>query len=222
MVFVLKRDAMDKKWKSTMSTHLSALHHLLRPSPLLELLAPLRPNCPYKVCCFPYACSLNTPTRPVSHIFKKGRVKKKTFQNSTVDFSFFPLSIFSRSPNYPSSPHFFRFHHVANACELRNTAASRSRFDDLSFLSDSSHKSGHIQSWSFCLVHVFCFCVLWVSGILSEKFESFKPGQRKSLCFRLLLGCCLIPFFVNSFKDAYHTCPRCRRVLHIHRKTCCK
>ncbi|XP_067441268.1 lipopolysaccharide-induced tumor necrosis factor-alpha factor homolog [Thunnus thynnus] len=37
----------------------------------------------------------------------------------------------------------------------------------------------------------------------------------------LVLGCCLIPFFVNSFKDAYHTCPRCRRVLHVHRKTCC-
>ncbi|XP_041790315.1 lipopolysaccharide-induced tumor necrosis factor-alpha factor homolog [Chelmon rostratus] len=38
----------------------------------------------------------------------------------------------------------------------------------------------------------------------------------------LLLGCCLIPLFVNHFKDAYHTCPRCRRVLHIHRKTCCE
>ncbi|XP_070827958.1 lipopolysaccharide-induced tumor necrosis factor-alpha factor homolog [Chaetodon trifascialis] len=37
----------------------------------------------------------------------------------------------------------------------------------------------------------------------------------------LLLGCCLIPLFVNHFKDAYHTCPRCQRVLHIHRKTCC-
>ncbi|XP_019117383.1 lipopolysaccharide-induced tumor necrosis factor-alpha factor homolog [Larimichthys crocea] len=38
----------------------------------------------------------------------------------------------------------------------------------------------------------------------------------------LLLGCCLIPLFVKYFKDAYHTCPRCRRVLHIHRKTCCE
>uniref|UniRef100_A0A667WEE9 LITAF domain-containing protein n=1 Tax=Myripristis murdjan TaxID=586833 RepID=A0A667WEE9_9TELE len=37
----------------------------------------------------------------------------------------------------------------------------------------------------------------------------------------LVLGCCLIPFFVRYFKDAYHTCPRCRQVLHIHRKTCC-
>ncbi|XP_071765440.1 lipopolysaccharide-induced tumor necrosis factor-alpha factor homolog [Centroberyx gerrardi] len=37
----------------------------------------------------------------------------------------------------------------------------------------------------------------------------------------LVFGCCLIPFFVSHFKDAYHTCPRCRRVLHIHRKTCC-
>lgn len=122
------------------------------------------------------------------------------------------------------SPHFFRFHHVAKACELRNTAASRSRFDDLSLLSDASHKSGHIQSWSFCLVHVFCLCLLWVSGILSEKFESLSVlnQDKDCLCFRLLLGCCLIPFFVNFFKDAYHTCPRCCRVLHIHRKTCCK
>ncbi|XP_059190112.1 lipopolysaccharide-induced tumor necrosis factor-alpha factor homolog [Centropristis striata] len=38
----------------------------------------------------------------------------------------------------------------------------------------------------------------------------------------LLLGCCLIPFFVNHFKDAYHTCPRCHRVLHVHRRTCCE
>ncbi|XP_041641709.1 cell death-inducing p53-target protein 1-like isoform X2 [Cheilinus undulatus] len=38
----------------------------------------------------------------------------------------------------------------------------------------------------------------------------------------LLLGCCLIPFFFNHFKDVYHTCPRCRRVLHIHRRTCCE
>ncbi|XP_008296259.1 cell death-inducing p53-target protein 1-like [Stegastes partitus] len=38
----------------------------------------------------------------------------------------------------------------------------------------------------------------------------------------LLLGCCLIPFFVNHFKDAYHTCPRCERVLHVERKTCCQ
>ncbi|KAM3622814.1 uncharacterized protein V6R79_003465 [Siganus canaliculatus] len=41
------------------------------------------------------------------------------------------------------------------------------------------------------------------------------------LLFGLLLGCCLIPFFVDYFKDAYHSCPRCRRVLHVHRKTCC-
>ncbi|XP_035031341.1 lipopolysaccharide-induced tumor necrosis factor-alpha factor homolog [Hippoglossus stenolepis] len=39
--------------------------------------------------------------------------------------------------------------------------------------------------------------------------------------FGLVLGCCLIPFFVKHFKDAYHICPRCRRVLHVHRKTCC-
>ncbi|XP_054461151.1 lipopolysaccharide-induced tumor necrosis factor-alpha factor homolog [Anoplopoma fimbria] len=38
----------------------------------------------------------------------------------------------------------------------------------------------------------------------------------------LVFGCCLIPFFVNYFKDAYHTCPRCQRVLHVHRRTCCE
>ncbi|XP_070768937.1 cell death-inducing p53-target protein 1-like [Enoplosus armatus] len=51
------------------------------------------------------------------------------------------------------------------------------------------------HAWLMCLVFVFC---------------------------GLVLGCCLIPLFVNYFKDAYHTCPRCRRVLHIHRKTCCE
>nr|XP_019958201.1 PREDICTED: lipopolysaccharide-induced tumor necrosis factor-alpha factor homolog [Paralichthys olivaceus] len=37
----------------------------------------------------------------------------------------------------------------------------------------------------------------------------------------LVFGCCLIPFFVKHFKDAYHTCPHCRRVLYVQRKTCC-
>lgn len=120
-------------------------------------------------------------------------------------------------------PNFFRLHHPANVCELWSEAASVSSSDDLSFLSGSSHKSGHIQSRTFRLAHVFCLCVLWVSGVSSESFFSFKPGQRRSLLFhRLLLGCCLIPFLLNFFKDAYHTCPRCQRVLHIHRKTCCE
>ncbi|XP_030599502.1 cell death-inducing p53-target protein 1-like [Archocentrus centrarchus] len=38
----------------------------------------------------------------------------------------------------------------------------------------------------------------------------------------LVLGCCLIPLFANHFKDAYHTCPRCRLVLHVHKKQCCE
>ncbi|XP_061079192.1 lipopolysaccharide-induced tumor necrosis factor-alpha factor homolog-like [Conger conger] len=37
----------------------------------------------------------------------------------------------------------------------------------------------------------------------------------------LILGCCLIPFFVKFFKDVYHTCPRCNRVLHVEKKKCC-
>ncbi|XP_007245617.2 lipopolysaccharide-induced tumor necrosis factor-alpha factor homolog-like [Astyanax mexicanus] len=37
----------------------------------------------------------------------------------------------------------------------------------------------------------------------------------------LVIGCCLIPFFVKYFKDAYHTCPRCNRILHVEKKRCC-
>ncbi|XP_036387168.1 lipopolysaccharide-induced tumor necrosis factor-alpha factor homolog [Megalops cyprinoides] len=36
----------------------------------------------------------------------------------------------------------------------------------------------------------------------------------------LVVGCCLIPFFVKHFKDVYHSCPRCNRILDI-KKTCC-
>ncbi|MEQ2302327.1 hypothetical protein AMECASPLE_005706 [Ameca splendens] len=42
------------------------------------------------------------------------------------------------------------------------------------------------------------------------------------ICCGLFLCCCLIPFFMDSFKDAYHTCPRCNKVLHIEKKECCK
>ncbi|XP_030646860.1 lITAF domain-containing protein [Chanos chanos] len=37
----------------------------------------------------------------------------------------------------------------------------------------------------------------------------------------LVIGCCLIPFFVKFFKDVYHTCPRCNQVLHVEKKSCC-
>ncbi|XP_040047820.2 lITAF domain-containing protein [Gasterosteus aculeatus] len=42
------------------------------------------------------------------------------------------------------------------------------------------------------------------------------------ICLGLVLCCCLIPFFVNRFKNAYHTCPRCNRVLHVEKRKCCK
>uniref|UniRef100_A0A8C7YIR4 LITAF domain-containing protein n=1 Tax=Oryzias sinensis TaxID=183150 RepID=A0A8C7YIR4_9TELE len=52
---------------------------------------------------------------------------------------------------------------------------------------------------------------------------SFKVGTYAwFMCLVLMLGCCLIPFFVNHFKDAYHTCPHCQRVLHVHRRACFK
>ncbi|XP_031719110.1 cell death-inducing p53-target protein 1-like [Anarrhichthys ocellatus] len=50
-------------------------------------------------------------------------------------------------------------------------------------------------AWLMCLVFVFC---------------------------GLVFGCCLIPFFVNYFKDTSHTCPRCKLFLHMHRRTCCE
>ncbi|TNN27245.1 Cell death-inducing p53-target protein 1 [Liparis tanakae] len=42
------------------------------------------------------------------------------------------------------------------------------------------------------------------------------------ICCGCILCCCLIPFFVNKFKDAHHTCPRCNRVLYVDKKKCCK
>ncbi|XP_028314550.1 cell death-inducing p53-target protein 1 homolog [Gouania willdenowi] len=57
---------------------------------------------------------------------------------------------------------------------------------------------------------------------------NFRAGRYAWLvCFvfvlcGLFLGCCLIPFFLNYFKDVYHTCPHCRRVLHVQKKTFCE
>ncbi|XP_030262859.1 uncharacterized protein LOC115575136 [Sparus aurata] len=42
------------------------------------------------------------------------------------------------------------------------------------------------------------------------------------ICCGLACGCFLIPLFVKHFKDAYHTCPRCNRILHVEKKKCCK
>uniref|UniRef100_A0AAZ3PW25 Si:ch211-157c3.4 n=1 Tax=Oncorhynchus tshawytscha TaxID=74940 RepID=A0AAZ3PW25_ONCTS len=37
----------------------------------------------------------------------------------------------------------------------------------------------------------------------------------------LVVGCCLIPFFMKHFKDAYHSCPRCNRIIHVDKPRCC-
>ncbi|KAI5623085.1 lipopolysaccharide-induced tumor necrosis factor-alpha factor-like, partial [Silurus asotus] len=37
----------------------------------------------------------------------------------------------------------------------------------------------------------------------------------------LVIGCCLLPFFLKFFKDVYHSCPKCHRVLHVEKKRCC-
>ncbi|XP_028311392.1 lITAF domain-containing protein [Gouania willdenowi] len=42
------------------------------------------------------------------------------------------------------------------------------------------------------------------------------------ICCGLFLCCCLIPFFMDRFKDAHHTCPICHRVLHVEKRKCCK
>ncbi|KAI1896091.1 hypothetical protein AGOR_G00091230 [Albula goreensis] len=41
------------------------------------------------------------------------------------------------------------------------------------------------------------------------------------ILFGLVICCCIIPFLAKHFKDAYHTCPLCNRVLHIEKKSCC-
>ncbi|XP_068606276.1 lipopolysaccharide-induced tumor necrosis factor-alpha factor homolog [Brachionichthys hirsutus] len=57
---------------------------------------------------------------------------------------------------------------------------------------------------------------------------SYKPGTYAWLmcllfiCCGLILCCCLIPFFMKRFKDVYHTCPRCNRVLHVEKRKCCQ
>ncbi|XP_053508095.1 lipopolysaccharide-induced tumor necrosis factor-alpha factor homolog-like [Ictalurus furcatus] len=36
-----------------------------------------------------------------------------------------------------------------------------------------------------------------------------------------VIGCCLLPFCLKFFKDVYHSCPKCHRVLHVEKKKCC-
>uniref|UniRef100_A0A672IHU5 LITAF domain-containing protein n=1 Tax=Salarias fasciatus TaxID=181472 RepID=A0A672IHU5_SALFA len=63
-------------------------------------------------------------------------------------------------------------------------------------------------------------CPYCETGVTTE--VTFRVGAYAWLmCLVLVLGCCLIPFFVNHFKDAYHTCPRCHRVLHVQKRSCC-
>ncbi|XP_029997777.1 cell death-inducing p53-target protein 1-like [Sphaeramia orbicularis] len=61
---------------------------------------------------------------------------------------------------------------------------------------------------------------------------TFKAGRYAWLtlllifCLGLLM--CLAPWLLmpmvlhKRFKDAYHTCPRCNRVLHVEKRQCCQ
>ncbi|XP_065135221.1 lITAF domain-containing protein [Paramisgurnus dabryanus] len=60
-------------------------------------------------------------------------------------------------------------------------------------LTNVEYKVG-VYAWLMCLLFILCGLVVF---------------------------CCLIPFFVKFFKDAYHTCPKCNRILHIDKKRCC-
>jgi len=68
-------------------------------------------------------------------------------------------------------------------------------------------------------------CTSCQQQVLTE--VSYKVGTYAwIMCFvfilcGLVLCCCLIPFFMKHFKDAYHTCPRCKRVLYVDKKKCC-
>uniref|UniRef100_A0A3P8U9V4 LITAF domain-containing protein n=1 Tax=Amphiprion percula TaxID=161767 RepID=A0A3P8U9V4_AMPPE len=76
---------------------------------------------------------------------------------------------------------------------------------------------------SLCCSPTLTACSSCRTQVITE--VTFKVGTQAwliCLVFVLVLGCCLISFFINPFKDTYHSCPRCGRFLHVHRKTCCQ
>ncbi|XP_051994962.1 lipopolysaccharide-induced tumor necrosis factor-alpha factor homolog [Xyrauchen texanus] len=60
-------------------------------------------------------------------------------------------------------------------------------------LTNVTYKVG-VYAWLMCLLLILCGFILF---------------------------CCLIPFFNKFFKDVYHTCPKCNKILHIEKKRCC-
>uniref|UniRef100_A0A8C9T7I9 LITAF domain-containing protein n=1 Tax=Scleropages formosus TaxID=113540 RepID=A0A8C9T7I9_SCLFO len=60
-------------------------------------------------------------------------------------------------------------------------------------LTNVTYKIG-VFAWLMCLVFILC---------------------------ALVVGCCLIPFFVKHFNDVCHSCPRCQQILHVEKKSCC-
>lgn len=120
-------------------------------------------------------------------------------------------------------------------CELWLGAWWLPRNDNLHFLPAASHDQLHLQSGDVRLAHVLALHLLWVSvsikagNIFKINVFSLKDAwifvywtHVVFVCHRLVLCCCLIPFFMKRFKDCYHTCPRCNRVLHVEKRKCCK
>ncbi|KAJ8363933.1 hypothetical protein SKAU_G00127640 [Synaphobranchus kaupii] len=95
-------------------------------------------------------------------------------------------------PVYSSSPPTIRF--VSHETVLgRSPGMTTCTSCQQQVMTNVTYKVGAF-AWLMCLVFILC---------------------------GLVVGCCLIPFFVRHFKDTYHSCPRCNRILHVEKKSCC-
>uniref|UniRef100_A0AAV2KIX1 LITAF domain-containing protein n=1 Tax=Knipowitschia caucasica TaxID=637954 RepID=A0AAV2KIX1_KNICA len=85
-------------------------------------------------------------------------------------------------------------------------------------MTNVTYKAGR-YAWLMCLLFI---CLGFVCVVFIGLTDRAVVSLLCVLLLSLVLCCCLIPFFMNKFKDAYHTCPRCNRVLHIEKRKCCK
>ncbi|KAM6940212.1 LITAF domain-containing protein [Xenentodon cancila] len=59
--------------------------------------------------------------------------------------------------------------------------------------------------------------------LVTTKVTYTPGGAAWCLCVLLALtglicGCCLIPLMVHGLRDTHHSCPHCRRHLHVYRR----